>query len=513
LVLLVLLGIFFRVAYYFYNRAFWLDEAWLALDITNRSFYEIVTAENYFKPVPIGFAIISKIAISLLGNNEYIFRLFPLISGILSLFLYLVLLRRCASEKAIPLAFGFFALSPYLVYYSNEFKYYSSDVLIALTLYFFIRDYPSKPSTPKRIILYGMIGSLVLWVSHTALFILASLTLLVIICSFKQKELVYRFLAVQLLWVISFIFIYLISLKKVERWGGIHSMWEAYFWPWPPWSWESLLWLQNSFWALFSYPTGFELFILAGILFLLGAMVVWQRNRYVFWSYMLPFLVTLIASGLHKYPFSGRVILFLVPFLLFFVAEGLAIFFNKSRVSRLSGTILLVLLLVPMARQSWHDISNPPNQEDMRPIVNFFKDHQQDGDEIYINYSGISAFLYYMKVADIPLKAKITKVWMHDLYKDNSGPYLLWASVVAYGLEAIGHPTFEFLFTEALRPQEEHWQKILGSPRVWIILSHTFPGMPEFLLDCLDRAGHRLTEFKTQGSAIYLYNLEDSKNP
>jgi hypothetical protein len=60
---------------------------------------------------------------------------------------------------------------------------------------------------------------------------------------------------------------------------------------------------------------------------------------------ILPIALALLASGLRKYPFHGRIILFLVPALLLLIANGLdgvAARLDRRRIFPILATLLLI---------------------------------------------------------------------------------------------------------------------------------------------------------------------------
>ena len=73
------------------------------------------------------------------------------------------------------------------------------------------------------------------------------------------------------------------------------------------------------------------------ILFLLGIASYFSKNRNAAFLFLAPFLITLLASALQKYPFSGRLIFFLVPFLALFIAEGMSLIYTLFVKTELSG--------------------------------------------------------------------------------------------------------------------------------------------------------------------------------
>jgi len=136
--LIIAFGIILRLDQYLFNRSLWLDEAFFAIDVVNRTFLELFEAPleytSYARPP--GFMLMVKLSVTWFGNSDFILRLFPFFCGVLALLLYYPMAKRYVSERAVPLALFFFAISEALIFYSSEFKQYSSDVLIVILLFF-----------------------------------------------------------------------------------------------------------------------------------------------------------------------------------------------------------------------------------------------------------------------------------------------------------------------------------------------------------------------------------------
>jgi len=95
--LLICVGIFLRLGLYVYDHSLWLDEAWLARDVLERSVKD--TLLNVFPDpslpalAPVGFLLIEKLFVAMLGNTELALRLFPFLCGAASVFTYWLLLK------------------------------------------------------------------------------------------------------------------------------------------------------------------------------------------------------------------------------------------------------------------------------------------------------------------------------------------------------------------------------------------------------------------------------------
>jgi len=133
--LIIAFGVAVRLVEYLSNRSLWADEAVLALNIVNRSYLELLQPLDYDQGAQIGFLMVEKFAVQILGNNEYALRLFPFICGVGSLFLFYELGKKWLLKSGVTISLLLFACLKYLVYYSAEVKQYSSDVTITILLY------------------------------------------------------------------------------------------------------------------------------------------------------------------------------------------------------------------------------------------------------------------------------------------------------------------------------------------------------------------------------------------
>jgi predicted membrane-bound mannosyltransferase len=185
---MIVIGVILRLFQYSLNRSLWLDESFIALEVVNKSFLELLGPLNYYQVAPIGFLFTEKAFLLLLGNNEYILRLFPLVAGIVSLFLFYYIARHCIREPGALIAFGLFSLSAHLVYYSSEVKQYSSDVTIALLLLAVTMFIRSKKFTNRSIVFFGAIGGIAVWFSLPSVFVLAGIGCTVSLFSLARKE-------------------------------------------------------------------------------------------------------------------------------------------------------------------------------------------------------------------------------------------------------------------------------------------------------------------------------------
>ena len=131
--IIIIIGIILRLRQYIANRSLWLDEASLALNIVGRSFTGLTQPLDFEQGAPLGFLFIEKAVLLVLGNQDYILRLFPLISGLFAIYFMYLISKEYIGMPGL-LALSIFVISWTLIYYSSELKQYSSDVLMSAGL-------------------------------------------------------------------------------------------------------------------------------------------------------------------------------------------------------------------------------------------------------------------------------------------------------------------------------------------------------------------------------------------
>jgi len=372
---LLFLGVLLRLRAYLADRSLWLDEAMLALNIIHRGFVGLWKPLDMHQGAPVGFLMLVRSAVISFGTGEYALRLVPLLAGIAAVGLFYLLAKRVLLTNALPLAVALFALSPSLIYYSSEVKQYSLDVAIALLLILL--------AVEERIWTLALIGAIAIWFSHPAIFILAGIGL-----ARPRLWPIFPFLG------ISFATCYFLLLRHADP--VLFVFWQANFMHLSP------RWFLDAFFDFFRTPGALDFIGLAGFAFLCGSVALWKRNRDMALLLLAPVAATLAASALHKYPFGGRLVLFLLPIALLFIAEGVEAI--RVTAGNQVGVILLSLLLLDPAQYSLRKFIfplRPANRagvmplEEMRPVLAELAQRQQPGDCIDVIGYSRPAFDYY----------------------------------------------------------------------------------------------------------------------
>ena len=397
----VLIGIVLRVRLYLLNRSLWEDEASLAMNLVTRNFGELTRLLDYHQAAPIGFLFIEKLSLVIFGNHDYIMRLFPLFAGILATYLIYRIARVHFGTFGL-FAVLMFSISWWLVHYSSELKQYSSDVMVALLLVFLAGNCLKESAKAKDFLLLGILGAVTIWISHPSVFILAGIGLVLVLEKFTRKEYVpwAWILGIGLGWLASFGIEYLVSLRHIVADEFLIKYWQKNYVPWPPWS--DKHWFIDTYYTFlfFAFHRADNLMALVTlVLSVIGAASLLLRNWKAALLVISPFVVTMIASALQRYPLQNRFMLFLVPFVLLLMAEGfrgiywLVAKWKPNFAAVFSG--ILALAVVWQIAPITYEKAISGAKEDIRPVLAYVAENRAQDDIVYVFHRTDPVFHYY----------------------------------------------------------------------------------------------------------------------
>jgi hypothetical protein len=488
-VLWVGFGIAVRLVQYLANRSLWADEAVLALNIVNRSYLQLLQPLDYDQAAPIGFLWVEKFAVGVFGNCEYALRLFPVLASIFSGLWFYQIAIALVSRKAVPIALALFASLEYLVYYAVEVKQYSTDVAIALFLMtMMLRLMALERLDFRQILSAAIVGSLSIWFAHPAVFMLASLGLLAGLDARGSKRL--QLGGIYFTWLLSFGVFYGLSIVAISQNQTLKQSWQGKG-SFPESLWDGA-WLFDRLSRFFANPLGFEKVFFADLAIgvcLLGCWTLWQRRRRSLAILLAPIGCTLGAAYIHQYPFQSRLVLFLTPLTLLLISEGAVFSWQKAARFRrfwvkLLAVIAISLLLLPPLIHSSQLLVRPQQLEEIKPVIEYVRNHQKLGDILYIFQRGEYQFKYYA-----------------DRYGYQPGDYQIGVDDLDDG---------EKVSPEEWRRYQQDFDHLRGNPRVWVLFSHTdgTKEEEEMVLSYLDRIGKKIDRFAATGAFVYLYDFK-----
>jgi hypothetical protein len=349
-------GVVLRVAEYLTNRAPWLDEGSLAGNIIGKTLGGLFGPLSAGQMAPPGFLVIEWVAYRTVGHTLYALRLFPLLGGVASVFLFRAVAVRVLRPRDVWVAVALFAVSDDLIYFASELKPYSTDVAAALGCVLMGLDLASRPATARRLAAVAAAGAAVVWISFPSAIVLAGVGTVLLASAMARREWT-RALGLALAsaaWGASFVVVYVLAKRQLEVPEGMWVFWAFSFPEVPPRSLWDASWPIRWFLYLFvnplnfSTPLGWRLSTLPAVIFsLVGFGSLWKRDRVLFGMVASPIAVAFALAYLHLYPCHGRLALYLVPSLLLPIAEGAGRACEVAGRGALKAALLATILLFP----------------------------------------------------------------------------------------------------------------------------------------------------------------------
>ncbi len=392
---LILIGVALRLVYYFVDTAFWRDEVYIALSVSERSYGQLMLPLDYYQSAPLGFLFLEKTIYELAGRNELALRFPSLVASIAALPLFYVLVRK-VSPKAVNFALALFVVSPNLVGYGAELKPYAGDVLATILVLLGGLHIYERETNMRWMGAFAALGCLVVWCSTPIVFVLFGTGVTLIVTEFwrgeTKKALV--LVAVTITWLLSFsIYFFMIARHSLGN-RYLVEYWKTEYAPLIPTSVEQTKQLFRILSSAFARPLAFWDYWIPLILLVLGwagMFVAKDRCRVVSVSCMLMLLGTLVASSCQIYPFAGRLILFLVPPVI------LSISWAVTNIRYLRATPVVVLLLMFLLVGELDAMAGrfTYKRSEARDLCERLAFAIKPGDAFYVHDSGGRSFHWY----------------------------------------------------------------------------------------------------------------------
>ena len=418
-VVALLVGIGLRLTQWVHARPLWLDEAMLSVNILGRSYRGLTAplASDQTAPVPFLWSV--KLASSLSGSGEMTLRLPALLAGIAALLLIWLVARRLLQPWAAVLAVGLAALSPELIYYSNEVKPYGLDAAFAAGMALLTLRLLDRPTSRPRWAALLAAGLATALASTPAPFVLSGvgLALLADPVTRTTRETRWWLPACALLWAAAFILVYLAVYRDAAGNAYMQRFWLDFFLdPHAPGlaararsvfglTFRDLLLGAGGGWretAALGY--------LAAAAIGLGGLV--RRRPAVACLLAIPLFAALAASAFSRYPAAPRLLLFAGPGLILLTVAGLARaaqLLGGKHQGALLGLAGGAVLLLP-ARDAVMQARTPLEREAARPLITWFLQEHQPGAAVYLPGRTIPAWLYYTTEWNAPDTARLRRL-------------------------------------------------------------------------------------------------------
>lgn len=470
-VLIILIGIAARMRVYLSNRSLWGDEAALALVIIKNGYLDLLKPLGQAAP-PL-FLLTVKFLTEIFGNSEYVLRLIPLSASIISLFLFWYLSNKLLDKYMVPIAVGLLSVGGTAIYYSDEFKQYSVDLMVTIIILIFVFNVYKNNFDLKSNLFFGTAGSIVVWFSHPSIFVLSAVTLslflsVIIKEKFKSIKKLFYIVYAFLIWGLSFLLGWLFIVRATAH-SGFYTFWAFAFAPMPILSINDLLWYKETLLATISVPISIYFPGIVILLLFAGFIGFFKKkDKLLFFSTLLTFIFLLAASMLKAYPIHQRLILFTLPIFYILIARGLEELSANINKKNVIIIILLVLLIfIQPIGSTARTFFQPKLRTETRPLVEHILNDKSDGDIVYVYFTSRYPFLYYARDEKIE----------YILGVDNRDKFI------------------------------DELESLAGKGRVWFIFGPTYGNDLGIYLDKLEEMGQRLQYIQEFGARLYLYKI------
>ncbi|MCC5929838.1 MAG: glycosyltransferase family 39 protein [Cyclobacteriaceae bacterium] len=479
--LLIVIGVILRLRQYLFNRDFWVDEAMLATNLENRGFIDLLKPLDFIQIAPMGFLYLQKITIELFGYDERIYRLWPLLFGILSMFFFYKLLQKLANPVVTTISLAIFVFSYKLIYYSSELKQYSLELMVAIIFYFLILDEKITQFSSKRLLWIGLYGAIAVWFSFSIVFVMVTVGLWILFELIRQKQFSvwYRYLPMGLMWLVSFVIYYFTIIIHYKE----NQLLQIRYWTienkWMPLNFTTssdFLWFFDVLGEYFIHVAGawnVEALYAFFILFACVFYIFHKQYHHLVFIIIIPLFMLL--SALKVIPFAGRVLLFTSAGSIILLVSGLYFLSDvRDRFKKPIFILLVSLVLFQPFMISAFQFIRPNVEEEIKPTLEYVIKFAKPDDVLYVSYFSTPTFDYYLK--DFPELNQYKIVYGEDVPRR----YLI---------------------------SDNDLHSIDGNSRVWII---SVNDDNHKLAEILQVYGEEINRYNYRGGRVFLFDFKNS---
>jgi hypothetical protein len=526
------IGITLRLLEFFRNRSLSLDEAWLALNIMDRSFDRLFGQLDFNQAAPQAFLVVQKTIVEALGGSEYSLRLFPFLAGTLGLVLMVFLARAVVTASAVPLAVALFALSDPLIYYTTSNKQYAVDVLIATIVLLVGFRFGDRPYEAAAALGFAGVGATAIWLSHSSVFVLAGVSAALMFGSLTRRQWRRaRNVAVASgAWLVSFGLFFLTALDNV---GAIQRSLSttpgAFSAPGPTDPGALTSGVRTSLGA-FRYVAGIPHFLergegdagvvialVVGVFCIVGliSLVATRPERGL--ALIGPLVFMLIAWGLGEYPLLGRTQLFLAPIYVLLLAEGVVFLTKKARHlgARTATVIAAAIVGATLTAPAVAHAVRPKAFHEMKPVLEYIAREERADDSVYVYYTAQPQLRYYLECGCAGSRFEAAKSAGRWPLRPGRGGPGQWAPVLRSVPPKLIVAQYRGIYPSSYMSDLD---ALRGRKRVWLLVPGIQQSTRTTLLRELDRRGTRRATFGVgdvgdfaTAVVVYLYDMRQPR--
>ena len=400
------LGFVLRIFIFAAGRMMWQDEAMLAINLATRSGSALMEPLTFTQIAPIGWLYLTDWLHATFGNFEYAARLPGLVASCLSLWIFSRVCLKLFSGYVAVIVLTLFAINGTLVDYAAQLKPYAFDVLLAVTLLWFVATAiaAGRLSLKAKLLLLAVciLGAVS---TFTAPFVIGGIGGALLLKYTIEKD--WReFASIALICAIAggiFLTLGLTLYQGQAVDAGFHSGFAKDYFanqyaPFPPTHLADVSWYVWWLLSVLELFAGFQSAYVWLAFALVGLFCVLHRNVWLAAALIFPVLISLLLSMPKIYPVLPRVNLYYIPILIILIGECLRRLMANSKTKAPALGIVLCFILLAGSFWNLRDMSFP-NFADARRDVSgemmVIAENYQDGDTILVARNEIAKFLVY----------------------------------------------------------------------------------------------------------------------
>jgi len=496
ILLILFAGILISLSQFIYNRSLWLDEAYLSLNIINKSIFELTKPLDFIQMAPILFLQIEKIFSELIPNSEFGLRLFPLISYLLSLFFFYKILKIIHKNYyTIIFSLSLFVFNATLIYYSSEVKQYMTDVLILTIIYYIILK--NDNNQKHKYYSIGIAGIIGIFLTNISPIILLTVGFYLLFDIYQNnRKLIPYLIVIAFIWISTFFIYYILFIHNHPSRSAQIQEWTYYkaFMPINPLKKDFFYFFVAQWQMIFFYLLQFGKIVgICLFIFYLTGTVILIRKREIGIIILVitPMVLHLFLSSFKLYPFSLRTILYTLPCIIINCSFGfndiIKPFFTNFKIEKFR--LLAVFIPLIMVSIFYYKVGFPIKKNEIKKSIKFIEQNMHNGDKVYVNYLSRIPFQYYYDISFFKIDTNNIIIGQRTMFWNGRN----WAAdTIKYSNELS-----------------------LLKGRTWILFTYVGDEAEKykFLINyCAAKRINIIEEFHVKGSDVYLCDFSNRKN-
>lgn len=396
LALIIAAGIALRLFIYLQNRNLIIDEANVARNVFERGYTALLQPLDYAQYAPPLFLWIVKSCSVLLGFSEFSLKLFPLLTGIASLFLFNKFLKKILPWRITWYPLLMLSAGYMFLRYSTELKQYMPDVFVTISLLLLaVSTDVRKQSALSFIGQYIVAGSMAILLSMPSVFILTGvcLYLLAICVQSRQYKKILLIAVPAVVWAAQFLLYYIFILQPQASSPYLQNFHAPYFLTADL---QHNLSLLQGLLSVAGGHTAIAIYTHLALL-LISVVALFRKNIPLLVLLFTPLCLLICAAALHQFSLLDRVSLFIMPVILTLIGYGLYSLIETLRhiITRVVIYALTVIIAISFCGIT---AGYPYKYEELTGGLEYTMKNNVHENNLYLYHSSVPAFVYYTHI-------------------------------------------------------------------------------------------------------------------